>query len=177
MTIDANDTQAKAVNDAEAKDAAAGPATASENVSKTSQRQKLGYLLPVAGVLGALVWYFGYSGSSSPCSDSGVLDTVMQLIAKQTLGGFADLPPNLVTLQRDEASTVRIDSSTGNAVCAVTMAVDVVEVAKLGGASNSDLDKLRVAIKNQKSPAKTEQRIGYTVQSLASGRKWITLMP
>jgi hypothetical protein len=120
----------------------------------------------------------GGCGESAVCSKPDVLATVKQLFEDKEFGKFYKMPPGIVGVRNQSATYLSTDANTKVARCSVVITVDLLEMLKkTQGLSDEQLATARRNADRAGQSATPESPINYSVQSMASGDYYITLLP
>ncbi|MCK1514098.1 hypothetical protein IVB22_16275 [Bradyrhizobium sp. 190] len=117
-------------------------------------------------------------GESAVCSKPDVLATVKQLFEEEQFGKFLQMPPGIILLQEKTATYLSSDKQTNAARCSVIVTVDLLQLIK----ATQPLSDEQVARAKQNAVHTGQETfkdnlVNYTVQTLASGESYITLLP
>ena len=107
-----------------------------------------------------------------------MLATVKQLFEEQEFGKFFQMPPGIILLQEKTATYLSSDKQTNAARCSVIVTVDLLQLIK-ATQPLSDEQVARIkqdAVKTRQETSK-DNLVNYTVQRLASGESYITMLP
>jgi hypothetical protein len=117
-------------------------------------------------------------GESAVCSQTHVLATVKQLFEEQEFGKFYKVPPGTVLVRDKSATHLSTDSNTKTARCSVIITVDLFEMLKkIQGFSDEQIATARQNAERTGQNATPDSRISYSVQSMASGEYYVTVLP
>jgi len=115
---------------------------------------------------------------ASTCSDPGTLQTVKKLFDQQQFGQAAQVPPNIFTLQDQSATLVSTEGQGGKSLCSTIVVSDIIELMKFTNQySAEDVAKIKEEAPKMGLALTKEYLINYTVQPMASGQNYITVLP
>jgi hypothetical protein len=114
--------------------------------------------------------------SGSECTDREVLKTVKMLFDRQQFGQIAETPANIFAVQNRSATFVKKDEQTGTLRCSVIVVADLLEIMKLS-MSEADIAKVKEEAPKKGMPLTKDYLVNYTVQPMASGQNYVTVLP
>jgi len=115
---------------------------------------------------------------ASTCSDPETLQTVKKLFDQQQFGQAAQVPPNIFTLQDQSATLVSTEGQGGKSLCSAIVVSDIIELMKFTNQySAEDVAKIKEEAPKMGLALTKEYLINYTVQPMASGQSYITVLP
>jgi hypothetical protein len=115
---------------------------------------------------------------SAVCSKPDVLATVKQLFEDQEFGKFFQMPPRVILLQEKTATYLSSDKQTNAARCSVIVTVDLLQLIKATQPlSDEQVVRIKQNAVNTGQETFKDNLVNYTVQTLASGESYITLLP
>jgi hypothetical protein len=116
-------------------------------------------------------------GESAVCSKPDVLATVKQLFEEQEFGKFFQMPPGVILLQEKTATYLSSDKQTNAARCSVIVTVDLLQLIKTTQPlSDEQVARISQNAVNTGQETFKDNLVNYTVQTLASGESYITLL-
>lgn len=115
-------------------------------------------------------------GGQSACSDDEVLKTVKKLFDQQQFGQFIQPPPGAFLVQEKSATLTSTDKQGGKSHCSVLIRSDIVEFMKLNGTSEADIAKIKEEAPKRGVQLTNDDLVNYTVQQMASGQNYVTLL-
>ncbi len=116
-------------------------------------------------------------GGQTVCADGDVLQTVKKLFDQQQFGQFIQAPPNIFVVQEKSATLTSTDKEGGKSLCSVLVQSDIMEMARFTGTSEADIAKIREEAPKRGLPLTKEYLVNYTVQPMASGQNYVTVLP
>ena len=129
----------------------------------------------VLSVLAMLI-LSGCSGQTV-CADGEVLKTVKKLFDQQQFGQFNQAPPSIFLVQEKSATLTSTDKQGGRERCSVLIQSDILEMARATGTSEADIAKMKEEAPKRGLPLTKEYLVNYTVQPMASGQNYVTVLP
>ena len=115
---------------------------------------------------------------ASTCSDPGTLQTVKKLFDQQQFGQAAQVPPNIFTLQDRSATLISTEGQSEKSLCSAIVVSDIIELMKFTNQySAEDVAKIKEGAPKMGLALTKEYLINYTVQPMASGQSYITVLP
>lgn len=133
---------------------------------------------PFKIALPALVMLFlSGCGGQTVCADGEVLKTVKKLFDQQQFGQFIQPPPGAFLVQEKSATLTSTDKQGGKSHCSVLIRSDMVEFMKLNGTSEADIAKIREEAPKRGVQLTKDDLVNYTVQQMASGQNYVTVLP
>ena len=115
---------------------------------------------------------------ASTCSDPGTLQTVKKLFDQQQFGQAAQVPPNIFTLQDRSATLISTEGQSEKSLCSAIVVSDIIELMKFTNQySAEDVAKIKEEAPKMGLALTKEYLINYTVQPMASGQSYITVLP
>jgi len=115
---------------------------------------------------------------ASTCSDPGTLQTVKKLFDQQQFGQAAQVPPNIFTLQDRSATLISTEGQSEKSLCSAIVVSDIIELMKFTNQySAEDVAKIKEEAPKMGLALTKEYLINYTVQPMASGQGYITVLP
>jgi len=115
---------------------------------------------------------------SSACTDPAVLTKVKELFDQQQFGQFIQAPPTIFIMQVKSATLVSTDKQSSKSRCSVVVVTDLFEMMKFTNQySDADIAKIKEEAPKMGLPLKKEDLVNYTVQPLASGQNYVTVLP
>lgn len=137
---------------------------------KTGNRSRI-----VLSVLAMLI--VSGCGGQSVCADGEVLKTVKKLFDQQQFGQFIQAPPGIFLIQEKSATLTSADKQAGKSMCSVLIQSDILEMARFTGTSEADIAKMKEEAPKRGLPLTKEYLVNYTVQPIASGQNYVTVLP
>ena len=116
-------------------------------------------------------------GGQTVCADGEVLKTVKKLFDQQQFGQFIQAPPSIFVVQEKSATLTSTDKQGGKSLCSVLVQSDIMEMARATGTSEADIAKMKEEAPKRGLPLTKEYLVNYTVQSMASGQNYVTVLP
>ena len=117
-------------------------------------------------------------GGQSVCSDGEVLKTVKKLFDQQQFGQFIQAPPSILVVQEKSATLTSPAKQGGKSLCSVLVQTDLVELMRFAGqTSEADIAKIKKEAPKKGLPLTKEDLVNYTVQPMASGQNYVTVLP
>jgi hypothetical protein len=116
-------------------------------------------------------------GGQTVCADGEVLKTVKKLFDQQQFGQFIQAPPSIFVVQEKSATLTSTDKQGGKSLCSVLVQSDIMEMARLTGTSEADIAKIKEEAPKRGLPLTKEYLVNYTVQPMASGQNYVTVLP
>lgn len=117
-------------------------------------------------------------GADAVCSKPDVLETVKKLFDQQQFGQFIQAPPTIFVVQAKSATLVSTDKQGSKSRCSVVVVTDLFELMKFTNQySEADLAKIKDEAPKQGLPLTKEDLVNYTVQTMASGQNFVTVLP
>ena len=116
-------------------------------------------------------------GGQTVCADSDVLQTVKKLFDQQQFGQFIQAPPGIFVVQEKSATLTSTDKQGGKSLCSVLIQSDIMEMARFTGSSEADLPKIKEEASKRGLPLTKDYLVNYTVQTMASGQNYVTVLP
>lgn len=113
-------------------------------------------------------------GESADCSKSDVLATVKRLFEEREFGIGFKMPPGIILVQEKSATYLSSDKQTNTARCSVIVTVDLIQLLK---ATQPVTDEQVARMKRTGQETSKDTLVNYTVQTLASGESYITVLP
>jgi len=129
----------------------------------------------VLSVLAMLI-LSGCSGQTV-CVDGEVLKTVKKLFDQQQFGQFVQAPPSIFVIQEKSATMTTTEKQGGKSLCSVLVQSDLMEMARFTGTSEADIAKIKEEAPKRGLPLTKEYLVNYTVQPMASGQNYVTVLP
>jgi hypothetical protein len=124
----------------------------------------------VAGLLAAC--------NDSPCTDNSVLAKVKELFDKQQFGQFIEAPPNVFVIQTKTATEVSTDKDSTKKRCSVIITSDIIEMMRFTKqASEDEIAKIKVEAPKKGFALTKDDLVNFTVQPLANGQNYVTVLP
>lgn len=115
---------------------------------------------------------------ASTCSDPGTLQTVKKLFDQQQLGQAAQVPPSIFTVQDQSATLISTEGQGGKSLCSAIVVSDIIELMKFTNQySAEDVAKIKEEAPKMGLALTKEYLINYTVQPMAPGQSYITVLP
>lgn len=115
---------------------------------------------------------------ASTCSDPGTLQTVKKLFDQQQFGQAAEVPPTIFALQDQSATLISTEGQGGKSLCSAIVVSDIIELMKFTNQySAEDVAKIKGDAPKMGLALTKEYLINYTVQPMASGQSYITVLP
>lgn len=134
-------------------------------------------ILSIAPVI-ALASLLAGCGKSEVCSDPDVLATVKQLFEQKEFGKLYQMPPGIVLVREKSATHLSTDPNNQIATCSVIVTVDLFEMLKkVQGYSDEQIAAARAKAESTGQNATPDSLINYSVQSMASGEYYVTMLP
>lgn len=125
----------------------------------------------------ALICLAACSGGS-PCTDSAVLSKVKELHDRQQFGQFIDAPSKVFVVQAKSATEVSADKDGTKKQCSVLVTTDLIEMMRFTKKySEDDIAKIKVEAPKKGFALTKDDLVNFTVQSLADGQNYVTLLP
>lgn len=116
-------------------------------------------------------------GGENVCADADVLKTVKKLFDEQQFGQFNQAPPAIFAVQEKSATLTSKDEQGGKNRCTVLVRSDILEMARATGTSEADITKMREEAPKRGLPLTKDYLVNYTVQPMASGQNYVTVLP
>lgn len=116
-------------------------------------------------------------GGESVCANGDVLKTVKKLFDQQQFGQFVQPPTGAFSTQQKSATLTSTDKQGGKSHCSVLIRTDLVEFMKLNGTSEADISKIKAEAPTRGIPLTKDDLVNYTVQQMASGQNYVTVLP
>jgi hypothetical protein len=116
-------------------------------------------------------------GGQTVCADGDVIQTVKKLFDQQQFGQFIQAPPSIFVVQEKSATLTSTDKQGGKSGCSVLILSDLMEMARFTGTSEADIAKIREEAPKRGLPLTKEYLVNYTVQPMASGQNYVTVLP
>lgn len=116
-------------------------------------------------------------GGQTVCADGDVLQTVKKLFDQQQFGQFIQAPPSIFVVQEKSATLTSTDKQGGKSLCSVLVQSDIMEMARFTGTSEADIAKIKEEAPKRGLPLTKEYLVNYTVQPMASGQNYVTVLP
>ena len=116
-------------------------------------------------------------GGQTVCADGEVLKTVKKLFDQQQFGQFIQAPPSVFVVQEKSATMTSTDKQGGKNLCSVLVQSDIMEMARFTGTSEADIAKMKEEAPKRGLPLTKEYLVNYTVQPMASGQNYVTVLP
>lgn len=116
-------------------------------------------------------------GGQTVCADGEVLKTVKKLFDQQQFGQFIQAPAGSFLVQEKSATLTSTDKQGGKSLCSVLVQSDFLEMARSTGSSEADIAKMKEEAPKQGIPLTKDYLVNYTVQSMASGQNYVTVLP
>lgn len=113
-------------------------------------------------------------GESAVCSKPDVMATVERLFEEREFGIGFKMPPGIILVQEKSATHLASDKQTKIAQCSVIVTVDLIQLIK---ATQPVTDEQVARIKRTGQETSKDTLVNYTVQTLASGESYITMLP
>ena len=117
------------------------------------------------------------SGSQTVCADGEVLKTVKKLFDQQQFGQFIQAPPSIFVVQGKSATLTSTDKQGGKSLCSVLIQSDILEIVRFTGTSEADIAKMKEEAPKRGLPLTKDYLVNYTVQPMASGQNYVTVLP
>jgi hypothetical protein len=125
-----------------------------------------------------LACFLAGCGEATVCSKPDVLATVQQLFEEREFGRLYKMPPGIVRVRDQSATFLTTEADTQTARCSVIIAVDLFEMLKkIQGFSDKQIAAARQNAERTGQNATPESLINYSVQSMASGEYYVTMLP
>lgn len=125
----------------------------------------------------ALICLTACSGGS-PCTDSAVLAKLKELQNKQQFGQFIDAPSKVFVVQAKSATEVSADKDGTKKRCSVLVTTDLIEMMRFTKKySEDDLAKIKAEAPKKGFALTKDDLVTFTVQPLADGQNYVTLLP
>lgn len=116
-------------------------------------------------------------GGQSVCADGEVLKTVKTLFDQQQFGQFIQASPTIFVVQEKSATLASVDKQAGKSLCSVLVQLDILEMSRFTGTSEADLAKMKTEAPKRGLPLTKDYLVNYTVQPMASGQNYVTVLP
>jgi hypothetical protein len=116
-------------------------------------------------------------GGQTVCADADVLQTVKKLFEQQQFGQFIQVPPSIFVVQEKSATLTSADKQGGKKLCSVLVQSDITEMARFEGTSEADIAKIKEEAPKRGLALTKEYLVDYTVQPMASGQNYVTVLP
>ncbi|MBH5385253.1 hypothetical protein [Bradyrhizobium diversitatis] len=116
-------------------------------------------------------------GGQSVCADGEVLKTVKKLFDQQQFGQFIQASPTIFVVQEESATLASVDKEGGKSLCSVLVQLDILEMSRFTGTSDADLAKMKQEAPKRGLPLTKDYLVNYTVQPMASGQNFVTVLP
>lgn len=117
-------------------------------------------------------------GDATVCGKPDVLAAVQQLFEEREFGRLYKMPPGIVRVRDQSATYLAKDANTKTARCSVIIAVDLFEMLKkIQGFSDEQIATARQNAERTGQNAMPESLINYSVQSIASGEYYVSVLP
>ena len=117
-------------------------------------------------------------GESAVCSKPDVLATVNELYQQQQFSRTYDAATGIVALKGKSATYQSTDPQTKIKRCSVIITVDVAQMLKLvQQLSDAEISEQKKAADARGQQTSFDNLVNYTVQTLASGENYITVLP
>jgi hypothetical protein len=116
-------------------------------------------------------------GGQPLCADGDVLRTVKTLFDQQQFGQSIQVPPSIFVVQEKSATLTSADKQESKSLCSVLVRSDIMEMARFTGTSEADIAKIKEEAPKRGLPLTKEYLINYTVQPMASGQNYVTVLP
>jgi hypothetical protein len=116
-------------------------------------------------------------GGQTVCADGEVLKTVKKLFDQQQFGQFIQAPPGSFVVQEKSATLTSTDKQGSKSLCSVLVQSDFLEMARFTGSSEADIAKMKEEAPKRGIPLTKDYLVNYTVQSMASGQNYVTVLP
>ena len=100
-----------------------------------------------------------------------------KLFDQQQFGQFIQAPPSIFVVQEKSATLTSTDKEGGKSLCSVLVQSDIMEMARFTGTSEADIAKIREEAPKRGLPLTKEYLVNYTVQPMASGQNYVTVLP
>jgi hypothetical protein len=116
-------------------------------------------------------------GGQTVCADGDVLRTVKKLFDQQQFGQFIQAPPSIFLVHEKSATLTSTDKQGGKSLCSVLVQSDIMEMARFTGTSEADIAKIKEEAPKRGLPLTKDYLVNYTVQPMASGQNYVTVLP
>lgn len=116
-------------------------------------------------------------GGQTVCADGEVLKMVKKLFDQQQFGQFIQAPPGIFVVQEKSATLTSTVKEGGKNLCSVLVQSDIMEMARFTGTSEADIAKMKEEAPKRGLPLTKEYLVNYTVQPMASGQNYVTVLP
>ena len=80
-------------------------------------------------------------------------------------------------VQEKSATLTSTDKQGGKSLCSVLVQSDIMEMARFRGTSEADIAKIKEEAPKRGLPLTKEYLVNYTVQPMASGQNYVTVLP
>jgi PBP1b-binding outer membrane lipoprotein LpoB len=115
---------------------------------------------------------------ASTCTDPETLKTVKKLFDQQQFGQFIQAPSSIFTVQEKSATLTSADKQGGKSRCSVFIVSDLIELMKFTNQySDADVAKLKEEAPKSGMALTKEYLVNFTVQPMASGQSYVTVLP
>jgi len=116
-------------------------------------------------------------GGQTVCSDGEVLKTVKKLFDQQQFGQFIQAPASVFVVQEKSATLTSTDKQGGKSLCSAIVQSDILEMVRFTGTSEADIAKMKEEAPKRGLPLTKDYLVNYTVQPMASGQNYVTVLP
>lgn len=117
-------------------------------------------------------------GKSDICSEPDVLATIKQLFEEREFGKLYKMPPGIALVRNKSATHLSTDPITKTARCSVIGTIDLFEMLKkVQGYSDEQIAAARQSAAKTGQNASPDSLINYSVQPMASGEYYVTVLP
>lgn len=116
--------------------------------------------------------------NDSPCTDSSVLAKVKELYDQQQFGQFIKAPPNMFVVQAKSATQVSTDKDSTKRRCSVLVTADLIETMRFTKQYDEEkIAKIKEEAPKRGLPLTNDILVNFTVQPLANGQNYVTVLP
>ncbi|UYO50260.1 hypothetical protein KQX64_06710 [Rhodopseudomonas palustris] len=117
-------------------------------------------------------------GKSAICSKPDVLTTVRQLFEEHEFGKAFQMPPGTILVQEKTATYLSSAEQTNAARCSVIVTVDLLQMIKATQPLSDDqVARIKQNAVNTGQETSKNNLVNDTVQNLASGESYVTMLP
>lgn len=107
-----------------------------------------------------------------------MLSKVKELHDKQQFGQFIDVPAKVFVVQNKSATQVSTDKDGTRKRCSVLITTDIIEVMRFANqASEDEITKIKAEAPKKGIALTKDDLVNFTVQPLADGQNYVTLLP
>lgn len=115
---------------------------------------------------------------ASTCTNPETLRMVKTLFDQQQFGQFIQAPSSIFVVQEKSATLVSTDKQGGKNRCSVIIVSDIIEMMKFTNqVSEADIEKIKEEAPKRGMALTKEYLVNYTVQPMASGQNYVTVLP